>query len=203
MDLSSPEKTVQSFVAASDAGNIENLLACIYGVKIPSGKRGDELRSRLASRFGIVPPDPSLPRTSSTRISNLKVDIQSSPVRVDCVIQTITPRLNRRIRSSVLTKRDKDGWKILPTTQAELVKMSQEQMRANESYRGSKDTFVMTMDPVLSFATEIALILPDITQSMGREERAAEREALNNSDMTGEANLRQLASAAMQFTQRY
>ncbi len=192
IDLSSPERTVRTFVAAINAQDIDALIACAHGIKLPAGKQGAEVRSRLASRIGMALPDAS-PVTSFMRVSDFQVDIQSSPVRVECVVQIVLPSLNRRIRSSVLTKRDQDGWKILPTTQAEMEKMNEEQMQANE---GDDGVFVLTIDPLLSTVTEIVQALPEVM-------RDTERETQDAADMTGQANLRQLASAAMQFVQEY
>ena len=190
IDLSSPERTVRTFVAAINAQDIDALIACAHGIKLPAGKQGAEVRSRLASRIGMALPDAS-PVTSFVRVSDFQVDIQSSPVRVDCVVEIVLPSLNRRIRSSVLTKRDQDGWKILPTTQAEMEKMNEEQIRTNE---GDDGVFVLTIDPLLSTVTEIVQALPEVMRDTEREAQAA-------ADMTGLINLQQVASAAMQFSQ--
>ena len=101
VDLSSPEATVRSLVAAFSAGEFVSLPKCIWGAKPISGSLQQIFKQEFEQS------------SASYEVKDIKVFIDSKPVILEALV---TARGGGKVitsRSRLEMQRDNEGWKII------------------------------------------------------------------------------------------
>ena len=181
VNLSSPEATVRTFVAAINAGDVDAMIACIYGAKPLVGKDGAAFRATVAK-------DAAQGRSPNLAIGEVKIIIDTKPIRFETAVHLVEREKPLTIPSLLEMTRADDGWKIIPLSKARLLADEESKLRS----LADEESPTQSLKPDVLLFT--ASMLAQMTQDMG-----ASREGVLLANCM--SNLRQVALAAMQLSQ--
>ena len=107
VDLSSPEATLRTFVAAFNEGDFASLPECIWGAKLMS----KALQQRFKQEFKQTP--------GSYEVKDIKIFIDSNPIVLEAIATARGAGEVFTSHSRLEMRRDRQGWKIIPRPLAE------------------------------------------------------------------------------------
>ncbi len=189
VDLSSPEKTVRTFVAAINVQDIDAMIACVYGAKPLVGKDGAAFRAMVAK-------DAARESSGNLAIGEVKIFIDADLIRLETVCRLQSGGETVVAPSVLEMTRADDGWKIIPLSEAKRQE-AMDKLGAIEQQNQEADAEnAIQAKPQPDFLLLTASMLAQMVQ----DTRASVEGALCDKCMN---NLKQVALAAMQFVQEY
>ena len=188
VDLSSPEKTVRTFVAAINAQDIDAMIACVYGAKPLKGKDGAAFRAMVEKDAAHAP-------SGNLAIGEIKMFVDVKPIRFETVCRFQSGGETIVAPSVLEMTRADDGWKIIPLSEAkrqEAMNKLQATEQQNQDEADEKTSVQTKPQP------DVLLLTASMLAQMVQDTRASVEGALREKCVS---NLRQVALGAMMFSQ--